>query len=188
MSLINSRMDMTPFDLKEKPVRQFLPISMLLWTVSYISTGGPKMKIRKIRMRGLKGPYLVLATHQGPMDYYIVPRLLFPRRANYVSDMEGFANYGKWLYRHGGCIGKRRYTPSVEALLNMKYVLEELREPLVIFPESRHCDSACEIFKSTGRHGDCARRLSFESVLGRITDAESSSICHDRADFYNGGA
>ena len=141
MSLINSRMDMTPFDLKEKPVRQFLPISMLLWTVSYISTGGPKMKIRKIRMRGLKGPYLVLATHQGPMDYYIVPRLLFPRRANYVSDMEGFANYGKWLYRHGGCIGKRRYTPSVEALLNMKYVLEELREPLVIFPESRHCDA-----------------------------------------------
>ena len=114
---------------------------MLLWTVSYISTGGPKMKIRKIRMRGLKGPYLVLATHQGPMDYYIVPRLLFPRRANYVSDMEGFANYGKWLYRHGGCIGKRRYTPSVEALLNMKYVLEELREPLVIFPESRHCDA-----------------------------------------------
>ena len=141
MSLINSSNDMTPFDLRERPVRQFLPISMLLWTVSYISTGGPKMKIRKIRMRGLKGPYLVLATHQGPMDYYIVPRLLFPRRANYVSDMEGFANYGKWLYRHGGCIGKRRYTPSVEALLNMKYVLEELREPLVIFPESRHCDA-----------------------------------------------
>ena len=141
MSLINSSNDMTPFDLRERPVRQFLPISMLLWTVSYISTGGPKMKIRKIRMRGLKGPYLVMATHQGPMDYYIVPRLLFPRRANYVSDMEGFANYGKWLYRHGGCIGKRRYTPSVEALLNMKYVLEELREPLVIFPESRHCDA-----------------------------------------------
>ena len=69
MSLINSSNDMTPFDLRERPVRQFLPISMLLWTVSYISTGGPKMKIRKIRMRGLKGPYLVLATHQGPMDY-----------------------------------------------------------------------------------------------------------------------
>ena len=73
MSLINSRMDMTPFDLKEKPVRQFLPISMLLWTVSYISTGGPKMKIRKI-VRGK----MILPPHGKEFFHAAVSRFLHP--------------------------------------------------------------------------------------------------------------
>ena len=48
----------------------------------------------------MKPPYLVLSTHQGFSDYYIAPLALFPHRANYVSDMEGFAAFERdWLYR-----------------------------------------------------------------------------------------
>ena len=71
MSLINSSNDMTPFDLRERPVRQFLPISMLLWTVSYISTGGPKMKIRKI-VRGK----MILPPHGKEFFHAAVSRFL----------------------------------------------------------------------------------------------------------------
>ncbi len=46
--------------MKEKPVRQFLPLEWLLWGASYVMTAG--MKIEKTGMKGLKGPFLVLAT------------------------------------------------------------------------------------------------------------------------------
>ncbi len=141
MSLKNKTNDMTPFDMTDKPVKQLLPFAWLLWLVSYILTGGPGMKVERVGMKGLKGPFLVISTHQGFSDYFIAPRMLFPRRANYVSDMEGFANYGKWLYKHGGCIGKRRYVPDIAVVKNVRYALYKLKQPVVIFPESRHSDA-----------------------------------------------
>ena len=141
MSLINKRKDMTPFDMTERPVKQFLPLAWLLWGASYILTARFGMKAERIGMKGLKGPFLVLSTHQGFSDYFIAPRMLFPRRANYVSDMEGFANYGKLLYRLGGCIGKRRYVSDIAVVRNIRYALFTLKQPVVLFPESRHSDA-----------------------------------------------
>ncbi len=141
MGLNNKTKDMTPFDMNDKPVKQFLPLAWLLWGASYIMTARFGMKVERIGMKGLKGPFLVISTHQGFSDYFIAPRMLFPRRANYVSDMEGFANYGKWLYKQGGCIGKRRYVPDMAVVKNIRYALYKLKQPVVIFPESRHCDA-----------------------------------------------
>ena len=138
MSLVNKENDMTPFDMTEKPVKQFLPLVWLLWGASFILTRN--MSVEKIGMKGLKPPFLVLSTHQGFSDYFIAPRILFPLSANYISDMEGFAAYGKLMYKHGGCIGKRRYVPDVSVIKNIKYALYELKQPVVIFPESRHSD------------------------------------------------
>ena len=116
MSLLNKKKDMTPFDMTEKPVKQFLPLTWLLWGASFLVTR--RMSVEKIGMKGIKPPFLVLSTHQGFSDYFIVPRLLFPLRANYISDMEGFAAYGKMMYKLGGCIGKRRYVPDVSVIKN----------------------------------------------------------------------
>ena len=138
MSLLNKKKDMTPFDMTEKPVKQFLPLTWLLWGASFLVTR--RMSVEKIGMKGIKPPFLVLSTHQGFSDYFIVPRLLFPLRANYISDMEGFAAYGKMMYKLGGCIGKRRYVPDVSVIKNIKHALYVLKQPVVIFPESRHSD------------------------------------------------
>lgn len=132
---------MIPFDMTEKPVKQFLPIAWLLWGVSYVFTARFGMKVERIGMKDVKGPFLVISTHQGFSDYFIAPRMLFPRRANYVSDMEGFTYYGKGLYKNGGCIGKRRYVSDISVVKNIRYALFELKQPVVIFPESRHTDA-----------------------------------------------
>ncbi|MEE3314655.1 MAG: lysophospholipid acyltransferase family protein [Treponema sp.] len=141
MALVNKKMDMTPFDMREKPAKQWPPLAFLLWIASYFLTGGKKMKREKINMKKCKPPYLVISTHQGFSDYFIVPRMLFPHRANYVSDMEGFAGYGKWAYKHGGCIGKRRYVSDMSVLSNIRYALQKLKQSVVIFPEARHADA-----------------------------------------------
>lgn len=138
MGLINKKKDFTPFDMKRKPIKQPLFLLALLWGASRAATAG--MKVTKIRMEGLKPPYLVYSTHQGFSDYFIVPRMLFPHNCNYVSDMEGFAAFGNGPYRAGGCIGKRRYVPDVAVMSNIRYALQKLKQGVVIFPESRHCD------------------------------------------------
>ena len=139
MGLDNKKRDMTPYDMSRKPIKQFPPLLLLLWGAALVST--PGLKKNKIRMEGLKPPFLVYSTHQGFSDYYIVPRMLFPQRANYVSDMEGFAAFGNEAYRAGGCIGKRRYVPDVSVMVNIRYALKKLKQTVVIFPESRHCDA-----------------------------------------------
>lgn len=135
--LVNKRRDMTPFDMNKKPMKQQWYLMPLLWGGSFIMTRQFKWKIEKIGMEKLKPPFLVLSTHQGFADYYITPLALFPHRANYVSDMEGFAAFGEFLYRAIGCIGKRRYVSDFTVVKNIKYALDK-KQIAVVYPESRH--------------------------------------------------
>ncbi len=144
--------DMTPFDMAEKPREQMPVLMPLIWGGAYFLTRQFDLKIHKENMEKIDPPYLVLATHQGPADYYVGPLALFPHRAMYVSDMEGFYAYGKKLYRRLGCIGKRRFVPDVNVVRNIKYALE-LGQPVVIYPEARHSNvgTTALIPKNLGR-------------------------------------
>ena len=141
MSLVNSRRDMTPFDMSRRPVRQNALLMPLIWAVCHVMTR--KMGLVRVERRGMdiKPPYIVIAAHQGFPDYYVAPRAMFPHRANFVSDMEGFAAFGNELYRSIGCIGKRRYTADISVIRNIQHALFKLHQPVVIYPESRHCDA-----------------------------------------------
>lgn len=135
--LNNKLRDMTPFDMKKPPMKQKWYLMPLIWGGSWIMTRQFRLKINKKNMSEIKPPYLVISTHQGFSDYYIAPLALFPHRANYVSDMEGFAAFGEWLYRAIGCIGKRRYVSDSMVVKNIKYSLDK-GCAVVIYPESRH--------------------------------------------------
>lgn len=141
VSLNNSRRDMTPFDMSEKPVKQNMFLMLPAWAACYALTRTKGLDRIHRDLRGVKPPFIVVAVHQGESDYYIAPRALFPYRACYVSDMEGFAAFGKGLYRQLGCIGKRRFTADISVIQNIRYALFTLKQPVVIYPESRHCDA-----------------------------------------------
>lgn len=150
--LNNKTKDMTPFDMKKVPVKQYPFLMPLLWGGSWVMTRQFGLKISKVNMEGIKPPFLVYSTHQGFSDYYIAPLALFPHRANYVSDMEGFAAFGEWLYRGIGCIGKRRYVPDITVVKNIKYALDK-GQSVVVFPESRHSNVGTTAYlpKNLGR-------------------------------------
>lgn len=150
--LINKKKDMTPFDMKQKPSKQYFFLLPIMWLGSFILTRQFNLKIEKKNMDKIKPPYLVIATHQGFSDYYIGPLALFPRRAIYVSDMEGFAAFGKWLYRGLGCIGKRRYVADINVMNNIKYAIDN-GQSVVLYPESRHSNvgTTAYIPKNIGR-------------------------------------
>lgn len=158
----NKDNDMTPFKMSEKPCKQYPFLMPLVWGGAWALTRGARLRINKVNMKGVKPPFFVIATHQGPMDYYVGPLALFPHRGIYVSDMEGFAAFGKWLYRGLGCIGKRRYVSDLTVLRNMKYALS-IGQSVVLYPESRHSNvgTTAYIPKNIGR---CAKLMAVPVV------------------------
>lgn len=135
--LVNKKNDMTPYDMARRPAKQYPFLLPVMWLGSFVMTLRFNLKIDKSGLKGIKPPYIVLATHQGFSDYYIAPLAMFPRRAMFVSDMEGFAGFGNWLYRGFGCIPKRRYVNSMSVVKNIKYGLSQ-GQAVFVYPESRH--------------------------------------------------
>lgn len=154
--------DVTPFDMKIPPKKQNPFLMPVIWSGSFLMTRKNHLKIKK-NLRGVKPPFLVIAAHQGFSDYYIAPLALFPHRANYVSDMEGFAAFGEWLYRSIGCIGKRRFVSDVNVLINLKKCIQR-GSIVVVYPESRHCNAGTTSYLP-GNMGKLAKYLNIPVVI-----------------------
>ncbi len=144
--------DTTPFDTRRVPPKQNLFFMPFIWAACWILTRSGKLKIHKVNMKGLKPPYLVLGTHHAFMDFYITPLALFPHRANYVSELEGFENYGEWLYRQVGCLGTRKFINDINLVKNIQRVMKR-KGILVLYPEARYANvgTSSELPVSTGK-------------------------------------
>lgn len=134
-----SKIDTTPFDRFRVPPKQNFFLTPLIWLICRILTIGTGLKIRKKNMKGLKPPFLVLGSHHSFTDFYVTPLALFPYRANYISELEGFENFGEWIYRQVGCLGTRKFVNDIALIKNIKKVLDR-KGILVIYPEARYAN------------------------------------------------
>lgn len=133
------KIDTKPFNRKKIPPKQNLFFMPFIWAYCWGVTRSGKLRINKVRMKGLKPPYLVLGTHHAFMDFCITPLALFPHRANYVSELEGFENYGEWLYRQAGCLGTRKFVDDLALVENIRQVIKR-KGILVLYPEARYAN------------------------------------------------
>ena len=133
------KIDPTPFDRKREPPRQNPLIMPVLWLWCWLATRSGKLHITKTGMEGLKPPFLVLGTHHAFMDFYVTPLCLFPHRANYVSELEGFEHYGEWPYRQIGCLGTRKFVNDLALVRNIRRCMER-GGILVLYPEARYAN------------------------------------------------
>ena len=78
------------FDMNKKPERQKTYLKPLAWFLSFPSVWRHRLKIKKVNMKGLKPPYLLLCTHMSFMDFKVTTAAIFPHRANYVVAIDGF--------------------------------------------------------------------------------------------------
>lgn len=142
----------TPFDRYKVPPKQNLLIMPLLWLYCWAVTRKGRLRISKVRMKGLKPPYLVLGSHHAFMDFYITPLAIFPHRANYVSELEGFEAYGEWAYRQIGCLGTRKFVNDMALVKNIKKVIDR-KGILVLYPEARYANvgTNSKLPESTGK-------------------------------------
>ena len=133
------KVDPTPFDRRREPPRQNPLIMPLLWLWCWLMTRPGRLRIRRVDMKGLRPPYLVLGTHHAFMDFYVTPLCLFPHRANYVSELEGFERYGEWPYRQIGCLGTRKFIRDLDLVRNIRRVMDR-GGILVLYPEARYAN------------------------------------------------
>lgn len=146
------KIDTKPFDRDRIPPKQAWWLLPLVWICCFFCTLGGKLKIKKERMKGLKPPYLVLGNHNSFFDFYVTPLALFPHRANYVSELEGFEAYGEWIYRQVGCLGTRKFVNDLALVRNIHNVIKR-KGILVMYPEARYANvgTMSEIPVSVGK-------------------------------------
>lgn len=135
----NRKPVLTPFDRYRVPPKQNLFFMPAIWLLCKFITARSKLRINRVNMKGLKPPFLVLGTHHAFMDFIVSPLAVFPYRANYVSELEGFENYGEWLYRQAGCLGTRKFVNDIALIKNIKRVMER-KGILVLYPEARYAN------------------------------------------------
>lgn len=131
------KIDPTPFDSEMTPPRQNLFLLPFVHLICWFNTVGYGLKIRKENMQGIKPPYLLLGSHHSFMDFYVTPLAVWPHRANYISELEGFEAFGEWIYRQVGCLGTRKFISDLPLVRNIKKVVDR-GDIIVIYPEARY--------------------------------------------------
>lgn len=130
------------FDMLAYPKRQKL--RPLAWAISFPNVWAHRSKIQKVRMDGLKPPYLLLCNHNAFFDFMVTTAAVFPHRANYVVAIDGFTTPTKhgftsreWLLRTVGCICKRKFTNDAILVRHLNRVAKNGDIP-VLYPEARY--------------------------------------------------
>lgn len=131
------RIDPTPFDSAMTPPRQNLFLLPFVHLICWLNTVGYGLKIKKENMAGVKPPYLLLGSHHSFMDFYVTPLAVWPHRANYISELEGFEAFGEQIYRQVGCLGTRKFISDLPLVKNIKKVVDR-GDIIVIYPEARY--------------------------------------------------
>jgi 1-acyl-sn-glycerol-3-phosphate acyltransferase len=129
--------EMERFDLKSMPKKAKWYLQVVAWLMSIPETFFRRVKIIKVNMHKVKGPYILLCNHNSFFDFKVATRAFFPRRANYVVAIDGFINR-EWLLRSVGCLGKRKFVSDPAIIKQLKHTLEVNKSIAVIYPEARY--------------------------------------------------
>ena len=126
----------TPYKTAKYPIRQPLFIVWLIWILSKIMLIGKKYTVEKIRMEGLKPPYILLSNHQYFIDFELCALGTFPHRVNNVVSIDGYYRR-PWLMELIGAICTRKYTTDLHLVKSIRHVLKR-GDILCMYPEARY--------------------------------------------------
>jgi Acyltransferase. len=123
--------------MNKKPERQKNYLRPLTWLLSFPSVWKHGLKIKKVNMKGLKPPYILLCNHTSFMDFKVMTAAIFPQRANYVVAIDGFIGR-EMLLRKVGCICKRKFTNDIGLVRHLNHVVNINKDIVVLHPEARY--------------------------------------------------
>ncbi len=131
------------FDFTKKPISPTPIMWLAKWIISWPDLRKRKLKLEKVNMKGIKGPYLLLVTHSSMVDFNIMAKATHPHKINNVMTLEGFKTYTEPLMRSLGVLGTRKFITDTNLIKNIRYCLHELGNIFVLFPEARYSLDGC---------------------------------------------
>ncbi len=162
-----SRDKVKNFDFVKKPHKPGILFAAARDIISRPVLKGRQFELKKTNMESVEGPYLMLVTHSSMVDFMVMTVAVHPYRANNVMTLEGFNTYTEPLMRSLGVLGTRKYISDLNLIKNIRYCIEKLENPFVLFPEARYSLDGCTSYlpESTGK---LVRMLRVPVVVLRI--------------------
>ena len=135
--------------MTRKPLRMRLRPIIWLYTFPYLIRH--RCKIKKVNMKGIKPPYLMLGNHNSFMDFRVASKANFPHRSNYVSAINGFMGRER-LARFVGTICTRRFNSDSLLVRQLRRVVQR-GDIAVMYPEARYtlCGTPTVLPQSLGK-------------------------------------
>jgi len=122
----------------KKPMRQFTLLRWLLKPVCYVLlklAGFTHYEKKGMEKLGKKEPCLILMNHSSFVDLEFVAFLLGDRAYHIVTTYDAFVGLN-WILPLVGCIPTRKFMNDVNLIRDMRHVVKELKESVVMFPEA----------------------------------------------------
>ena len=129
--------DYERYDMNRKPNRQRLYALIATWLISFPKTFMHKARINKALMpKKLKPPYFLLCNHNSFMDFKVMTKAIFPKRANYVIALDGYIGI-KWVNHALGGICNRKFARSISLVRNLLHA-RKFGDVVILFPEAKY--------------------------------------------------
>lgn len=121
-------------DLKQEPLKQRL--RPVIWFYTYPYLWKHKTKVKKIGMKGIKPPYLLLCNHNAFNDFRVAISAVFPRRSNFIAAVNAFVDHEE-LVRKVGTVCTRRFSSDTVLIRQLKRIMD-MGDIAVMYPEARY--------------------------------------------------
>ena len=132
------------FDFQKKPMTPCFLMGVAKGIISWPDLKKRGAVLTKVNMEGIEDkPYLMLVTHSSMVDFNLMLKASHPHKVNNVMTLEGFNTYTEPLMRSLGVLGTRKFITDLNLIKNMKYCVEKLKNPFVLFPEARYSLDGC---------------------------------------------
>ena len=113
--------------------RSFL-LKLVVRIATFFFALSRKLKIERVRMKGLKPPFIILCTHQSFTDYAIVERVAAPFDVNHICEVSEFVD-SESLMNSLGCIPLRRFVADSKLLFHLRETLLQ-KKVAALYPEA----------------------------------------------------
>ncbi len=127
------------YNFKRKPIRP----TPLIWVVRLVvKLMLLKRKTKVTYLNGakkkLKKPHLILANHCAFNDFYMFFKAFTSNKINYVVALDAFNDISDFIMRIIGAFPTRKFITDIAMLKNFKYCVNELKDSVLLYPESRY--------------------------------------------------
>ncbi len=124
------------FDMNKEPVKMRAYLLPAVWAYCNIRKWIHLGKIEKVRMEGVKPPYILLCNHNAFFDFYIMLAAIAPYRGIFPAAVDDYIGR-EHLLRVAGTVPKRKYTADISLLRNCRKALNE-NQIFGIYAEARY--------------------------------------------------
>lgn len=138
------------YDTKAAPQRSPWYLLALAYVLSAPAVLKHRTKITRIRMEGIKPPYILLSNHNCFFDFKVAMKQILPHRFNPIVAIDGFVGFDTLLRRLGG-IAKRKFTNDVMLIRQIRRVIQN-GDICLFYPEARYslCGTTAVLPNSLG--------------------------------------